>query len=216
VLCGKTEFLSLRRTTLRAITLLVALVLVGPSICRAENKLSIDLGYVDTSSRDYSFGLVYGVSITEGSGKVGFGVLARRFANTVSWQTEILVDKTIQVFEYQETFSDFYISGMATFNLRNSHNETFLLAGLGPQIHFLTATKLFVVEGVEITGRDFRLGVGAILRYQHSIGMFGGTALVLTGAYSWASSVEAVKDDYAPPTESLTFSTITAGLAFAF
>jgi len=182
---------------------------------QANRRLSVDLGYVSTSSSDYSSGLLYGATITEGTGRIGFAISAHRFSNTLTYQRSVKAGQDMRVYKYEETFSDLCVTIMATLRLRDSRSTNQVFAGLGPEVHLIAARKLYASEGIEETARDGRLGLGGVLRYQRRIWMFGETALVVTGSYSWMASVAPVSGVYAPPSESMSFGAITAGLAFA-
>jgi hypothetical protein len=201
------------------IALLVFLPLVTCSIAspsHAGRRLSVDLGYVSTSSSDYSSGLFYGATITEGTGRIGFAVSAHRFSNTITYQTSVKAGQDIRVYKYEEAFSDLCVTVMATLRFRDGQSTNQMFVGLGPQVHLIAARKFYAFEGIEEAAHDGRVGFGGMLRYQRQIRMFGKTALVVTGSYSWMRSVAPVPGIYAPPPESMTFGAITAGLAFAF
>ena len=201
------------------IWLLVLLsIVVLPNTCLAGRMISVDLGYVGTSSDNYGSGFTYGLAITEGKGKIGFGIAAQRFSNSIFYERPIESGTGTRIFKYEEALSDFYLTIMATLNRKSRGNSTTLLAGLGPQVHFVTGTKYYVTDGYSLTSRDFRLGVGLLLRYEQRFYAFGNLTFVLTAQYSW---VEAGKDvdplqSYAPPPESMSLPAVTAGLAFPF
>jgi hypothetical protein len=184
--------------------------------CSADRLAGIDLGYVHTPSSNYDAGLVYGAHLFEGSGKIGFGVMADRFVNSIAYQTQIKSGGQTIIYRYEETFSDFYVSILATYWLKNSGSSSRVLLAMGPQIHFLTATKEYKLENYAQSARTSRLGFGVMLHYQRRIWAFGDMALVLNTAYSWAQSGSLMLDEYTPPHESISITTITAGLAFPF
>jgi hypothetical protein len=176
--------------------------------------ISIDLGYYDTPSGTYQDGLIYGLSVTEGTGKLGFGVTAWRFSNT---HPGVIVvdgpDGKPHETEFEESVSDFYITFLAVYRLKPAGKNQLMLAG-GPQVHFLNST--LQVGELSWGARDFRLGMGAMVRYQRRIEMFGKTAFVLAGTYSHMQSVSSRTDQYEVPTASVNIGTVTAGLAFPF
>ncbi len=193
-------------------------IMVFPHTCLAARLVSVDLGYVGTSSDNYGSGFTYGLAITEGKGKIGFGIAAQRFSNSILYERPIESGTGTRIFKYEEALSDFYLTIMATYNRRFGVNSTTLLAGLGPQVHFITGTKYYITDGYSLTARDFRLGVGLLLRYEQRFYAFGDLTFVLTTQYSWA---EAGKDidplqSYGPAPESLSLPAVTAGLAFPF
>jgi hypothetical protein len=98
----------------------------------------------------------------------------------------------------------------------NPRKATLLIAGLGPQIHFLTAQGDYYIKDSPVSARDSRLGVGAMLRCERVIGMFGGTTFVAAAGVSWMQSGIELADEYTPPPNGLTSASITVGLAFPF
>ena len=63
--------------------LALAAVVALPAPGSARRLISVDLGYVRTSSDNYGSGFTYGLSITEGAGRVGFGIAARVLSNSI-------------------------------------------------------------------------------------------------------------------------------------
>jgi hypothetical protein len=201
------------------IWLSVFLVVVAlPHTSSAGRLFSIDLGYVGTSSDNYGSGFTYGLAITEGEGRIGFGIAARGFSNSIFYDKTVPSKDGTTVFEYKESLSDFYITIMATYNRTYGANTTTLLAGLGPQVHFIGGTKYYMTERYSDTARDFRLGVGFLLRYEQRLYAFGNLAFVLSAQYSWAEAGREIHplEGYGPPPESLSLPAVTAGLAFPF
>ena len=200
-----------------AIWLLLILVIVPAYPCRGGRLFSIDVGYVDTESSNFGSGVIYGASIIEGTGRIGFGIAGRRFTNSILYDRSIKVGDAEAVYEYEEAFSDFYVTVLATYNLRFGDNSTHIVAGMGPQVHFVKATKYFITDGYSVAARDFRLGLGILLRLQQRIPAFGRMAFVLTSTYSWAETGNDMGPyDYQTPHESMSFPSVTAGLAFPF
>jgi hypothetical protein len=205
------------RKTFHTGLFLLLLGLLLTSVCEADRMFSIDAGYLDTHSSEFGSGLIYGASIIEGTGRIGFGVTARRFSNSIFYDRSIKVGDGAQTFEYEELFSDFYITVLASYNMRFGENSTHVLAGAGPQVHFIKATKYFITDGYSVAARDFRMGFGLLLRIQQRVYALGGMAVVLTSTYSWAESGgELTLYDYGTPGESIAFPAVTAGLAFPF
>jgi hypothetical protein len=198
--------------------LIVLLVVALPHPGSARRLLSVDLGYVTTSSDNYGSGFTYGLTITEGVGTIGFGIAARSFSNSIYYDTEVPSGGGTKVFKYKEDLSDFYITIMATYSRTYGAGTATLLAGLGPQVHFVAGTKEYQTERYSERSRDFRLGVGFLLRYEHRFYALGNLALVVSAQYSWAEEGREVSpwDAYSPPPESLSLPAITAGFAFPF
>jgi hypothetical protein len=91
-----------------------------------------------------------------------------------------------------------------------------MLAGFGPEIHFLRASSQDYVADFRSDGSDSRLGMGAILRYEKVIRMFGTATFVATAAWSWMQAGIEVVDEFTPPIEGMTAGAVTVGLAFPF
>jgi hypothetical protein len=185
---------------------------------RAERRVSIDVGYVDTGSINYGSGLVYGATITEGTGRIGFAITFRRFSNSVFYSTEVKSGENTLIFDYEEAFSDFIVSGMPTYNIRIGGYSNHIILGFGPQVHFIRSEKFFVTDGYSMAARDFRLGAGVMLRYERRLEMFGDLAFSLTAGQSWSEDGPDFDSiyEYGTPPEAVAFPTITAGLAFTF
>jgi hypothetical protein len=207
----------LRLTSLTlAVTVLAALLLSSPSL--AMRRFGLEGGYVTTSRAKYGSGFVYGATIMEGVGRFGFGLSMQRFANSFTSQRMVLDTRTgkMVTYRYADHISDFFLTILATYMRDNPRRATLLIAGLGPQIHFLAAEGDYYIKGSPVSARDSRLGVGAILRYERVIGMFGGTTLVAAASVSWMESGLELADEYTPPPDGLTSASITVGLAFPF
>jgi hypothetical protein len=177
--------------------------------------ISVDMGYFGTGTSKYGSGFVYGLGLTEGRGKIGFGITALRFASRYTGDTTTVTPEgKIYTTDLEETITDFYITVLATYRLDHVGKNNRLILGVGPQVHFVNSS--IQIGDVKLSGRSSRLGLGVILRYQRRIEMFGKTALVLTVAHSYRQSVASHTDQYEPPRESLNIATVTAGLAFPF
>ena len=199
-----------------AITVLVALVLTSPSL--AMRRFSLDGGYITTSQSRYGSGLVYGATIMEGVGRFGFGLSVQRFANSFTSQRMVLDTRTgkMVTYAYADRISDFFLTILATYMRANPTKATLLIAGLGPQVHFLTADGDYYIKDSAVTARDSRLGLGAMLRYERAISMFGRTTFIATAGLSWMQPGIELADEYTPPPEGMTSASITVGLAFPF
>jgi hypothetical protein len=199
------------------VTLILAPSVAGP--CAAAQLLSLDLGYIDTPTSSYGRGFVYGATLTEGTGRIGFGVALRRFSNSIRYDRAIKVGGGETVFEYEEAFADFYLTIMATYNHpAKERSQNRLLAGIGPQVHFVRATKYYITDRYSRGVNETRLGIGFLVRYHRRMEMFGGIAFILSAMHSRTESGTKFNPltDYAPPPESVNPTTVTAGLAFPF
>jgi hypothetical protein len=195
---------------------LAALVLTSPSL--AMRKFGLDGGYVRTSESRYGSGFVYGATIMEGVGSLGFGLSMQRFANSFTSQRMVLDTRTGKpvTYRYADHIADFVLTILATYMRDNPRRATLMIAGLGPQVHFLAAEGDYYIEGSPVTARDSRLGLGAMLRYERVVSMFGRTTFVATASLSWMQSGVELADEYTPPPEGMTSASITIGLAFPF
>ena len=192
---------------------LVTLCLAQPA--RAERRFGIHLGYVTSSASAYGNGLVYGATILEGKGRFGFGISLLRFDNVISYEKTIKQGEETRIYKYQETFADFYLGILGTYTLDNKTRTARFVAGVGPEVHFLTASKQYILEGYSLSARSSRLGFGIMARVERAIPVFGGTRAHLGIGYSWMESGVAV-DEYSPPLEGANSLAVTAGLAFPF
>ena len=168
-----------------------------------------------TSVAKYGQGMVYGATIMEGTGRIGFGLAFARHANSISYAKTIKVSGQPVTYRYEETFSDFHVSILATYSHENASKTHVLLLALGPEVNFLTATKQYIVEGYSHSAQVPRLGLGVIARYERVIPAFGRTKAFLSVAGSWMEGAIET-DEYAPPAESMGSAAVTAGLAFPF
>jgi hypothetical protein len=177
--------------------------------------ISIDMGYVGTTSDTWGQGLVYGIGVTEGKGKFGFGLTAWRFSNTAP--VEVLgldPDGKVITVEFDEKANDFYLTFLVTYHINSPEVKNHMMLGLGPQVHFLNSS--LENPSLKLSARDFRLGLSGFFRYQRRIDMFGRTALVITATYGHMQSAASLTDQYEVPNHGMDFGTITAGLAFPF
>ena len=199
------------------VTAILACCVTGTS--GAGQLLSVNLGYVDTPTSSYGNGFVYGATITEGTGRIGFGIALRRFSNSIRYDRAIKTGGGEMLFEYEEVYSDFYLTIMATYNHpAKRRGKNYILAGIGPQVHFIRATKYYITDRFSRGVGESRLGIGLLIQYHRRMEMFGGIAFILSAMHSRTESGTEFNPliDYAPPPESVNPTTITAGLAFPF
>ncbi len=161
--------------------------------------------------------MIIGASIIEGQGRIGFGIVTSTFANSIKYDVSISSGESERVYHYEEEFSDFFVTVLATFRPDQTGSRP-VIGGIGPQVHFLKATKYYITDGYSISARDFRLGIALWLRFHQRIDAFGNTAIVITASHCWAQRAGDNIDplEYTVPEEALAFPTITAGLAFPF
>jgi len=190
-------------------------VVASTAPCLAGRLVSLDVGYFGTTSSKFGNGPLLGLGLTEGNGKIGFGITALRFANTHTGDTTTVTPQgKIHTTDLEETINDFYITILATYRLSDAKNADRLILGAGPQVHFIDSS--IQIGDIKMSGRSSRLGFGLICRYHRRIEMFGEAAFVVTGAYSYVQEVGSHTDQYEPPRESFGLATMTAGLAFPF
>jgi hypothetical protein len=169
------------------------------------------MGYVSTTSSQYDSGFLYGLGLTEGRNRIGFGISAVRFSNTYKGEERTVYKGEIRIAEFEETVADFFITIMGLYRVNDPKKADHVMLGAGPQIHFVSSFSTFTESA-----RGYRLGAGMMIRYQRRIEMFGRTSLVVTAGYSHMQSVGSRTDLYDVPTRSMNITTVTAGLAFPF
>jgi hypothetical protein len=193
----------------------VAFVLAGtarPS--SADRFVSVDLGYFNTTSSRYQSGFTYGIGLTEGKGKIGFGITALRFGNTYYGEVTTSFGGEPDTAEFAEDVVDFVLTIMGIYRLNNVAEKNHVMIGAGPQVHFINSRRSF--STFSESARDFRLGAGAFARYQRRLEMFGSLGFVLSASYCHMQSVSPRTDLYDVPTSSMNITMITAGFAFPF
>jgi hypothetical protein len=172
------------------------------------------MGYYSTTSSQYASGFVCGLGLTEGQGRVGFGITALRFGNTYRGELITLLDGKPYTTQFEEQVVDFVITIMGTYRLNSPAEKNHVMLAAGPEVHFVNSRRVFSTFAE--SARDYRLGAGALIRYQRRIDMFGNLGFVVTASYSHMQSVGARTNLYDVPTKSMNITTITAGLAFPF
>jgi hypothetical protein len=196
-----------------ALCLVMAVATATPAF--AGRMLSVDVGYFGTTSSNFGNGPVYGLGLTEGSGKIGFGITALRFSHTHRGDTTTVTsDGKIHTTELEETVNDFFLTIMATYRRGDTEAADRLIMGAGPQMHLVSSE--IQIGDVKYAGRSSRLGFGLVFRYYRRIEMFGNSALAVTGAYSYVHKVAAHTDQYEPPRETFSLATLTVGFALPF
>jgi hypothetical protein len=199
---------------LPVVTGLTSILVPTPTPASADRFISADLGYFSTTSSKYGSGFVYGVGLTEGTGKVGVGITALRFGDSHKGAEVTVIDGKIYKAEFEEDVADLCLTIMALYRLNDPKEKNHVMACAGPQVHFLNSRRAF--STFTEAARDFRLGAGAVFRYQRRIDMFGMLGFVTTVSYSHMQSVASRTDQYEVPTRAMNVTTVTAGLAFPF
>lgn len=192
-----------------------ALLLASAIPCSADRMVSVDVGYFSTTSSKFGSGLVYGLGLTEVTGKIGFGITALRFSNTYRGDTTTVTSEgKVFTSNLEETVNDFFLTIMATYQRGNEDSVHRIILGAGPQVHMVNSS--IQIADIKLSGRSSRLGFGLVFRYQRQIQMFGEAALAITAAYSYVQKVAAHTDQYEPPRESFSLATVTVGFAYPF
>lgn len=191
------------------------LLLVSTVPCSADRMVSVDVGYFGTTSSKFGSGLVYGLGLTEGSGKIGFGITVLRFSHTYRGDTTTVTSEgKVFTSSLEETVNDFFLTIMATYQRGNEESVHRIILGAGPQVHMVSSSMQ--IGDIKLSGRSSRLGFGLVFRYHRQIRMFGEAALAVTAAYSYVQKVAAHTDQYEPPRESFSLATVTVGFAHPF
>ncbi len=201
-----------RLASIHSLSILIFISIFASPCKPADNKFSFDLGYVYTGNQKYGDGFTYGFSLVESRRRLSFAMAARLFANSNSY----LAPDNQRRFE--EIHKDFFITTAASFNLRMQGGSSILSFGLGPQIHFLSATKHHISEHYSQTARESRLGWGLFVRYYRRIEIFSGVAFVAMITQSWTQRGSEPIDpyEYVVPTDGIHPLTITLGIGFEF
>ena len=199
-----------RLASIYTLSILIFMSIFSSPCKPADNKFSFDLGYVYTGNQKYGDGFTYGFSIVESKRWMSFAMVARLFSNSY------LAPDNQRRFE--EIHRDFFITTAASFNLRIQGGSSVLSLGLGPQIHFLSATKHHISEHYSQTARESRLGWGLFLRYYRRMEIFSGVAFAVMITQSWSQRGSEPVDpyEYVVPIDAIHPLTLTLGIGFEF
>ncbi len=138
----------------------------------------------------------------------------RFYENSIEWETEIDDGGETVVFWYEEKFRFFSISPYGYYSLFKGDPVNQVLIGAGPQVHFVTAQKLFIRERFSQSVRESRLGFGGLIRYERWIRMFGQMRFVAEAYYSYMEGTFLKIDNYQPPLEPVNMSGFVIGLGY--
>jgi hypothetical protein len=199
------------------VALLVSMViLLSAGAAAAIKEVGFDLGYTASSDSSYGSGLIYGGSLIEAGGRFGLMLSLLGSSNSISYRHVIKSGGSDSVFNYEEKFSDFRLGILGAWIKESADKRTRLVAALGPEVHFLRATKFYIVQRFSETAREQRLGAGFMVRLERRLDMFGKTTLLVGGSFSWMEAGVRRTDVYTPPPQGLTSGAVTFGLAFPF
>jgi hypothetical protein len=196
--------------------LLAAIALAGAlttPLARAETPVSLEFGYLNTNHDEYQSGFVWGATV-KGDQRLTFGVGIRFYENTVKWETVIDNGGEPVTFWYEEHFRTFALSPYAYFDLFKGDPVNQIVIGVGPQIHFVTAEKVYVRERFSEQVRESRLGFGALIRYERRIEMFDKLFFAAEAYYSYMEGTFLKIDNYQPPLEPVNMLGFVAGLGY--
>jgi hypothetical protein len=175
----------------------------------AGSFVGVQSGYVRTSSEAFGDGLVFGATIVEGSGLIGFGISADKFGHSRKYEENGA--------NFEVETSDFLVTILATFNPIRSDNPSRLILGVGPQVHFLNSRKFFLDDGISVGAKASRLGLGLLGRYQRRSHLFGSLTLTVSALYSWVEEADPADPyTYVPPEQAFNATTLMLGLAYPF
>jgi hypothetical protein len=192
------------------VSLLVVCVLAAPAL--GMRKLAPEVGYVITSGDEYGPAFEYGVSLIEGTGKFGWGFTFLGHSNSTFCE----ISTKDGTYRHKDNLSDHRLTLLGIWIIGDPDAGPFLVAGLGPQIHFLKGIRTHIDQGYSESVRETRLGIGALARYERPLPALGRTTFVITASLSWMESSSPTFDPYQLPTEAVTAGAITVGLAFPF
>lgn len=179
----------------------------------ADTPVSVEFGYLNTNHDEYKSGFVWGVTV-KGDQRITFGIGVRFYENNIEWETEIDNNGEPVTFWYEEKFRIFSLSPYAYLNLFKGDPVNQVMIGAGPQVHFVTAEKLYVRERFSEQVRESRLGFGGLIRYQRRIEMFDRLFFVAEAYYSYMEGTFLKIDNYQPPLEPVNMTGFVAGLGY--
>jgi hypothetical protein len=175
-------------------------------------KIAPEIGYRITSRDDYGSAFAYGVSLIEGAGRFGWGFTFLGHSNSTLWESTTKQG----VFRHKEELSDNCLTLLGTWIRQSPEAGTVLVAGLGPQIHFLGGTRIHFDQGYSESARESRLGIGLLGRYERPVPALGSTTFIVTASFSWMEAGVEPVEVYGLPAAALTSGAVTIGLAFPF
>jgi hypothetical protein len=194
----------------------IALVAGRATPAQAARRAGLEAGHLRTSSGWYGSGLVYGVTILEGTGRLGLGITMMRTSSSRAFGT---TTKT-GIYRHTDNFADFCLTVLPIWMRADDKHRTVLYAGMGPQVHIITADRQHTDEGFAESVRQSRLGIGLLGRCERKIEAFGDAAVTASAACSWMESGNDTSADpyapFAPPASSVTSVAVTVGLSLPF
>ena len=191
-------------------------MLIAARSASAIQEIGLDLGYTVSSDSSLGSGFIYGGSLVEGTGRFGLAISLLGSSNSIFYRHILKTGGGDSVFTYEEKFSDFRLGILGAWIKESAGGITRLIVAIGPEVHFLKATKFSFVQRFSETAREERLGAGALVRYERRLEMFGKMTLTVSGSFSWMESGIRRTDIYTPPPQGATSGALTAGLAFPF
>jgi hypothetical protein len=179
----------------------------------AETPVSVEFGYLSTDHDKYGSGFIWGVTV-KGERRLTFGVSVRLYESSIQWETEVDNDGEPVTFWYEEKYRISSISPYAYYSLFKGDPVNQIMIGAGPQVHFVTAEKMFIRERFSQQVRESRLGFGGLIRYERRIKMFAQLFFVAEAYYSYMEGTFLKIDNYQPPLESVNMTGFVMGLGY--
>lgn len=183
---------------------------VSAPLVYAGTPVSVEFGYLSTSSDSCGSGFLWGATI-RGDQMLTFGV-GIRFS-----ETSILLESDANPGTYwaEKKLRLFSVSPYAYLDLFKGKPDNQVLIGAGPQIHFLSGTETRFQAGASIGDREGRLGFGGLIRYERRIRMFQEMFFVAEIYYSYMQGTSRkVGVQYQLPIESVNMVGILMGLGY--
>jgi hypothetical protein len=175
----------------------------------AGTPVSVEFGYLNTSSDSYESGFVWGATI-RGDQRLTFGVSARFYENTVPVESEVNPGTTFA----EDKYRIFSVSPYAYFDVFKGKPDNQILLGAGLQIHFVNASRSIFLAGASVGARDTRLGLGGLIRYERRIRMFQEMFFAAEVYYSYMEGTFEKVGNYQPPLEAINMVGILMGLGY--
>jgi hypothetical protein len=175
----------------------------------AGTPVSVEFGYLNTSSDSYGSGFVWGATI-RGDQRLTFGVAARFYETSVEIESEANPGTTYA----EDKYRIFSLSPYAYLDLFKGKPDNQLLVAAGPQVHFVNASRSILIASTSIGARETRLGFGGLIRYERRIRMFQEMFFVAEAYYSYMEGTFEKVDNYQPPLESINLVGIVMGLGY--
>jgi hypothetical protein len=198
------------RRTSRLLLIIALAGAVNAPIVHAATPVSVEFGYLNTSSDSYESGFVWGATI-RGDQRITFGVGIRFYENSVKTLESDLNPGT---FLAEDKYRLFSVSPYAYLDVFKGKPDNQILIGAGPQIHFVSATQSIFAARTSVGARETRLGFGGLMRYERRIRMFQELFFAAEVYYSYMEGTFEKAGNYQPPLESVNRVGVVMGLGY--